>query len=92
MINVSNEPIQDYASGTAERRSLLAELRNLLAMSIDIPLRIDGKLISSKRSYDFLVPHDHSQVLGKFQYTDADHSGAAVDAAAAHPAWSKMSL
>ncbi len=92
MITV-NEPILEYRPGSAERKALRAELKALQSQSIDMPLRIGGKKVSSKRTYKCHVPHDHAKILGEFHCADAEHAHAAIEAAgAAHEEWSNMSL
>ncbi|MDO6728242.1 L-glutamate gamma-semialdehyde dehydrogenase [Cognatishimia sp. 1_MG-2023] len=90
---VINEPIFEYRPGSPERQDLQRAIEELKQLKVDIPLRIGGERVSSKRTYNCVMPHNHSHVLGQFHCADAEHATSAVEAAAkAHPIWSKMPL
>ncbi|MEV6431233.1 L-glutamate gamma-semialdehyde dehydrogenase [Nocardia sp. NPDC051463] len=84
-----NEPVHSYAPGSRERESLVAELAEISANSVDVPLVIGGKHRPGiGQRHPIVAPHRHRQVLGT--YTDTTHSEArgAIDAAvAAAPGW-----
>ncbi|MGV0793416.1 L-glutamate gamma-semialdehyde dehydrogenase [Mycolicibacterium sp. XJ1819] len=84
-----NEPVLDYAPGSAERTRLTDALRDLSADHVDLPHVIGGtRRMGAGAVVDVVQPHRHRARLGTF--TNADHAdaAAAVDAAlAAKPQW-----
>ncbi len=84
-----NEPVRDYAPGSAERTRLAAQLTELADNPIDLPHVIGGRhRMGSGPAVDVVQPHRHAARLGTF--TNADHAdaAAAVEAAiAAKPGW-----
>ncbi|WP_028932842.1 L-glutamate gamma-semialdehyde dehydrogenase [Pseudonocardia spinosispora] len=89
-----NEPIQDYAPGSAQRASLTARLGELAAQRHELTQTIDGEQrLGGGSPVDVVAPHRHSHVLGTFRTATADDAKFAVDAAlrAAAP-WREMSF
>ncbi|WP_431967519.1 L-glutamate gamma-semialdehyde dehydrogenase [Nocardia sp. bgisy134] len=88
----SNEPVHTYAPGSRERELLLAELAQISAESVDVPLVIGGKHRPGiGERHEIVAPHRRRHVLGT--YTDTTHSEAhgAIEAAiAAAPGWRTM--
>ncbi|MGK2902147.1 MAG: aldehyde dehydrogenase family protein, partial [Mycobacterium sp.] len=84
-----NEPIHDYAPGSAERARLAAALRELSGAPIDLPHVIGGRHIMGLGDrIDVVQPHRHHSVLGTLTNAGHDEATAAVDAAiAAKHAW-----
>nr|WP_137145544.1 L-glutamate gamma-semialdehyde dehydrogenase [Mycolicibacterium sp. CR10] len=84
-----NEPVRDYAPGSAERGRLTDALASLAAESIEFPHVIGGEhRMGAGARVDVVQPHRHSARLGTL--TNADHAdaAAAVEAAvAAKAAW-----
>ncbi len=74
-----NEPVRDYAPGTAERESLKAKLDELAAQQLDIPLIIDGKEVRTGDTRDFSMPHDHGHVLATWQKGGRKEIEAAIE-------------
>ncbi|WP_067839949.1 L-glutamate gamma-semialdehyde dehydrogenase [Nocardia lijiangensis] len=87
-----NEPVHMYAPGSRERALLVAELAEISAESVDVPLVIGGKHRPGiGERHEIVAPHRHRHVLGT--YTDTTHSEAhgAIEAAlAAAPGWRTM--
>ncbi|WP_431956669.1 L-glutamate gamma-semialdehyde dehydrogenase [Nocardia lijiangensis] len=87
-----NEPVHTYAPGSRERAMLVAELAEISAESVDVPLVIGGKHRPGiGERHEIVAPHRHRHVLGT--YTDTTHSEAhgAIEAAlAAAPGWRTM--
>ncbi|MET8777533.1 L-glutamate gamma-semialdehyde dehydrogenase [Nocardia sp. NPDC004654] len=87
-----NEPVHTYAPGSRERELLVAELAEISAESVDVPLVIGGKHRPGiGERHEIVAPHRHRHVLGT--YTDTTHSEAhgAIEAAiAAAPGWRTM--
>jgi len=86
-----NEPVLNYAPGSAERNELkktLAEMRN---QQVDVPMYIGGKEVRSNDTYPLNPPHDHQHVLGHYHKGTAQHVHEAIQAAlSARARWSNM--
>lgn len=88
----ANEPVHDYAPGSAERARLATALDELAGAPIDLPHVIGGKhTMGGGARIDVVQPHRHSAKLGTL--TNAEHSDArsAIDAALdAKADWARM--
>ena len=67
-----NDPNRSYAPGTPERAELKARLKAMAAERIEIPLIIGGKEISTGRTAQAVMPHDHSHVLADYHLAGRD--------------------
>ncbi len=77
-----NEPVKAYAPGTTEHTALISEYKKLLNQDpIDVPMYIGSELVRTNNKKPMSPPHDHKKVLGHFNYGDASHVSAAIDAA-----------
>lgn len=76
-----NEPVLDYARGSAERAALKAELRRQAGEVVDIPLIIAGREVRTARTFDVTMPHDHGHVLARCHVAGAAEAEAAIAAA-----------
>jgi 1-pyrroline-5-carboxylate dehydrogenase len=86
-----NEPVLNYAPGSAEKALLKQALKEARSKQLDIPMYINGKEVRSGKTADIRPPHDHQHVLGKFHISDASHVQQAIDAAlAAKPRWEEI--
>lgn len=61
-----NEPILTYSIGSPERIKLEAELENMKANFLEIPLIIGGKEIRTGNKGKCIIPHDNKRVIGEF--------------------------
>ena len=88
-----NEPIRQYAPGTAERASLEARLKELASDPVELTSTIDGvEQPAAGDPIEVVQPHRHSAVLGTTGEADAGQWQQAVDAALrAAPAWGETS-
>ena len=87
-----NEPIKNYASGSAERKELQAMLKELRSKEIDIPMYIGNKEITSETKIRLAPPHDHKHTLGHFYKSDKTHVEQAITAAlASKEQWANLS-
>ncbi|ORB83509.1 1-pyrroline-5-carboxylate dehydrogenase [Mycobacterium kansasii] len=78
----ANEPVHDYAPGSAERTRLCAALRALADHPRDLPHVVGGRhRMGNGEPIDVVQPHRHSARLGTL--TNADHADAAAAIAAA---------
>ncbi|MDA9852508.1 aldehyde dehydrogenase family protein, partial [bacterium] len=87
-----NEPVQSYAPGSAEREEVLNTYRDLYnQVALDVPMFIGGKEVRTAKKMPMTPPHDHQHVLGYYNYGDASHVTAAIEAAlAARSSWSAL--
>ncbi|NOZ94175.1 MAG: L-glutamate gamma-semialdehyde dehydrogenase [Acidobacteria bacterium] len=86
-----NEPIHAYAPGSAEKASLKARMREMLAGQIEIPLIIGGKEVRTGRTASAVCPHDHGHVLATWHQAGPEEVAQAADAAReAWRTWSEM--
>src|SRR3954469_20076188 len=88
-----NEPVRQYAPGSAERASLKAKLAAMAAETIDMPLIIGGKECRTGETTASVMPHDHAHVLGRYHTaTPALVDEAIAAAREAHREWSGWSF
>src|ERR1700751_4071114 len=87
-----NEPIKNYAPGSAERKELQAMLKELRSKQLDVPMYIGGKEVKSGNKMRLAPPHDHKHTLGHFHKSDKKHVTQAINAAlAAKKKWAELS-
>jgi 1-pyrroline-5-carboxylate dehydrogenase len=87
-----NEPIKNYAAGSAERKELQAMLKELRSKEIDIPMYIGDKEVRSENKTRLAPPHDHQHTLGYFYKSDKTHIEQAIKAALdAKEKWANLS-
>lgn len=87
-----NEPVKAYAPGSPEKESLIATYREMYNSTIDVPMYIGSEEVTTDDKKPMCPPHDHQHVLGHFNYGDASHVHAAIDAAlAAKEKWAALS-
>jgi 1-pyrroline-5-carboxylate dehydrogenase len=87
-----NEPVLNYAPGSAEKNILKKTLKELKSEKIDVPMYIGGKEIRSGKKTDLHPPHDRNFLLGQFHAGDDRHVRQAIAAALeAKKAWSDLS-
>ena len=86
-----NEPVLNYAPGSAERKALKAKLQEMRSQVIDVPMYIGGEAIHTNKKGDLRPPHDHQHLLGTYSIGDGSHVTAAINAAMkAKDAWANM--
>jgi 1-pyrroline-5-carboxylate dehydrogenase len=76
-----NEPVLNYAPGSAERTALKAALAEGRSKQLDIPMYIGNQEVRSGKTMDLRCPHDHQHKLGHFHISDKTHIRMAIDAA-----------
>lgn len=84
-----NEPVRDYAPGSAEKESLKAELTRQLGERIEIPALIGGREVRTGDTMPFVCPHDHGHVLADVHMCGREQVEEAI--AAAREAWATWS-
>ncbi|TAE08664.1 MAG: L-glutamate gamma-semialdehyde dehydrogenase [Bacteroidetes bacterium] len=86
-----NEPVLQYAPGSAERSKLQAALAQMKKKPVDIPMNIGGRSVRTSNKQTIHPPHEHAHVLGSFSIGEEKHVQQAVDAALkAKQAWADM--
>ena len=88
-----NEPIRQYATGSPERASLEATLKELAAAPVELTATIGGiARRAGGDAIDVVQPHRHAALLGTTHEANAaDWDGAIAAALAAAPAWRSTS-
>ncbi|MBI4247347.1 MAG: aldehyde dehydrogenase family protein, partial [Candidatus Rokubacteria bacterium] len=85
-----NEPVLSNAPGTAERRTLCAELQRMAGEVIEITPRIGGRRVATGRLAEAVMPHDHRHVLAAWHQAGAREVAEAIAAALdARRQWSR---
>ncbi|WP_426562227.1 L-glutamate gamma-semialdehyde dehydrogenase [Angustibacter sp. McL0619] len=84
-----NEPVLNYAPGSAERAEVEATLARLGSESIDLTMTIGGEQrMGGGRRTRVVQPHAHRKAVGVLKHATQTDARAAVDAAKkAAPAW-----
>tara|TARA_R110002050_G_scaffold158279_4_gene287557 strand:- start:3935 stop:5572 length:1638 start_codon:yes stop_codon:yes gene_type:complete len=86
-----NEAIKDYRPGSSERLEVQAQYDKMWSETIDIPMVINGKKVSTGNTMRVLPPHDHAHNVGSFHLGTSDHVHEAIKAALdAKEAWENM--
>jgi 1-pyrroline-5-carboxylate dehydrogenase len=86
-----NEPVLAYTPGSQERKTLRAQLDRMAGEVIEITPRIGGRRVTTGRTADAVMPHDHRHVLAVWHKAGASEVQRAIDAAgAAHREWSRL--
>lgn len=87
-----NEPVRDYAPGSAERDSLQRRLTELAAERLELTMTIDGEQrMGAGDAIDVVQPHRHRHVLGvTHNASNADAQAAVTAAKAAAPMWRSL--
>lgn len=86
-----NEPVLNYAPGSAERKALQATLREFKSATVDVPMYIGGEEIRTGDTKTMHPPHEIAHTLGSFHAGKRAHVEQAIAAALkAAPAWAAM--
>lgn len=76
-----NEPVRQYAPGSAERRLLKQAIADLKSVQSDIPMYIGGKEIRTGNTVAIHPPHEHALTLGQYHKGDGSHVKMAIESA-----------
>ncbi len=76
-----NEPVLDYAPGSAEKRSLRRTLRRMKQEHLQIPAFIGGREVHTENTSTICPPHELSHALSTVHYCSSSHVLQAIDAA-----------
>src|SRR5262249_57801716 len=86
-----NESVLAFTPGSPERKALGAELDRMAGQAVEITPRIGGRRITTGRTMDIVMPHDHRHVLAVGHKASAAEGQRAIDAAAAAPPdWARV--
>lgn len=86
-----NEPVRDYAPGSAERTSLQDTLAALQRDPVEIPAFVGGRAVTTDMTTRVVAPHDHEQTLAHLHQCGPEETEQAIDAALeAKAAWAAM--
>ena len=87
-----NEPVLSYAPGSPEKAALKSQLASFADGSVEIPLIIGGREVTTGDLGACVLPHDHRKQVATYHCGNADTVNQAIAAAAAaRPGWSEMS-
>src|SRR5918999_1538588 len=87
----SNEPVKDYAPGSAERAELQRRLAEMERDRIEIPLVIGGEDVTTGETADAVMPHRKSHVLANVHQGAPAEVERAIEAAGeAWQDWSRL--
>lgn len=87
-----NEPVLNYAAGSAEKIALKKAIAEARSKVIEVPMYIGSELIHTDNKIKLSPPHDHQHILGYASEGDASHVHKAIDAAlAARENWANLS-
>jgi 1-pyrroline-5-carboxylate dehydrogenase len=87
-----NEPVKNYAPGSAERKELQDTLAKMKSEVYDIPMYINGKEVRTGNTVEIRPPHETKHLLGHYHRGTKEHVTAAIDAALkAKSKWENLS-
>lgn len=88
----ANEPVLNYAPGSAERKALKAVLSELKGREEEVPMYIGADEVKTGNVKTMHPPHEIQHTLGHFHAGDKTHVTKAIEAAlAAKGQWAAMS-
>ena len=87
----ANEPVLAYAPGSPERTLLACELARQSGETLEIPLIIGGRPVTTGDLGEVVMPHDHGHVLARYHKAGPREVQLAIAAAqAARQAWEEL--
>ena len=87
-----NEPVLNYAPGSAEKKRLKEAIAEMKQQVMDIPMYIGSKEVRTNKKKSLHPPHEISHTLGFYHEGEEKHVQMAIDAAlAAKEQWEMMS-
>lgn len=87
-----NEPVKNYAPGSAERKELQETLATMKQETYDIPMYINGQEIRTGNKVEIRPPHETKHLLGHYHRGTKEHVISAIDAALkAKSKWENLS-
>ena len=87
----TNEPILSYAPGSPEKKEVLEMYDRLYTTTIEIPMRIGNRDVTTDETASMHPPHDHQHQLGVYHKANKKNiEDAIATALEARKAWSQM--
>ena len=77
---VTNEPVLNYSPGSPEKIALKAAIAELKSKTIEVPMVIGGKRISTSQKISMHPPHEKNHTLGYFYKGGEKEVQMAIDA------------
>ena len=74
-----NEPVLDYAPGSAEREEVLATYQTMWNSKVDVPLYIGDEEIRTGNTKSIRPPHDHQHEVGTYHLAEKKHVDQAIE-------------
>jgi 1-pyrroline-5-carboxylate dehydrogenase len=88
---ITNEPILDYAPGSAERSKVLSTIKEFKKNELEVPMVINGQEVFTGEKVRMSPPHEIGHTLGYFHKGKAEHVNQAISAAlGAKEMWENM--
>lgn len=86
-----NEPVNSYAPGTPEVKSLIAQYKKMWAEKVEIPMIINGEEVTTGDQVKLQSPQDHAHDFGFYHRGTMQHVDDAINAAlAAKKEWNEL--
>ncbi len=86
-----NEPVRDYAPGSADYLALQKSLVELKSSQLEIGSVINGQEIKSGKTFEIRAPHNHQLILGSyFEGTKSEINQAIDSAISSQTKWADM--
>ncbi len=86
-----NEPVKSYKPGSPERKEVLTTYKAMLKETLEVPMYINGKFITSGNTQTMHPPHDHKHILGSYHTAEKTHVESAISTALeARKSWSQL--
>ena len=86
-----NEPVKSYKPGSPERKEVLTTYKAMLKETLEVPMYINGKFITSGNTQTMHPPHDHKHILGFYHMAEKTHVESAISTALeARKSWSQL--
>nr|WP_321226696.1 L-glutamate gamma-semialdehyde dehydrogenase [uncultured Psychroserpens sp.] len=86
-----NEPVKSYAPGSPERDEVLKAYKKMFNETIDVPMYINGKDVTTGNTKTMSAPHDHQHVVGTYHLAEKSNVDEAIATALeARKEWSQL--
>ncbi len=87
----SCEPVQSFAPGSAERKSIITDYVKMMSEQVDIPMFIGNEEVRTDNLAVISPPHKHKHVVGHYHIGSAVHAKMAIESAmAVKEEWANM--
>ncbi|MBT8262001.1 MAG: L-glutamate gamma-semialdehyde dehydrogenase [Bacteroidia bacterium] len=86
-----NEPILSYAPGSPEREEVLKTYKEMYNSTVEVPLFINGREVTTENKVTISPPHEHKHSLGVYYQASQQHIEEAIETAVeARKNWAAM--